>query len=1096
MGVKNVPLNVLGLRCASRLNSEGKSKSFMTDGDSDSNWNTNPIFLGSPIGGESGRPQSASEAFQGNASRAFQNPAFFPLESTVFDEAAEPTHRGEGPKVPVESLTGGREEVGEVDTSGRPSQPVPAYAAQAQVPLYETNSSLQANQTRIKSSLGADHPEESRFEEIIRRLFTHEISLSEGIKSFRDVAVLRGRQLRELATASGDPSSPIYAKLMKDAEELHCEGMTWSLLYYLFAHSRDADGYDMSYPAGMGGYFVKGAGMQKTLRQHAVDLVYQDDALNRAARVVTWLEEERGRYDADPAQGLGRKDGVWKETRMGLEGNHTDDTLVRQLDPDGMIREDGALHRDNAKDEERLSKVLWRLIRSGRLHQASQVCHYVGQPWRAASLTGYGKYGPLPLGDAADEADENEGGAPQMNEETLAGEIECAKSTMEGQNKVLWRFACYNAACAIADRVEGAGHGRFESAIYGVLSGDMEHAMMACTNWEDALWVVMRCWLEYQIDTELLGGDGMMDGIEGGDRENSEKGTYAMDEMNEEEDGMNDVDATAFPIEAVAEQMPEDLPSAVLKGAAEFGGIESTDRTKRFRKVQVNLILGELEPLVDALKRWIVPGGSTEEAQDCPPGLMRFSAHLALLLWRLNLVKIVDDEGRLLMDSMNDGLQKLVWIYVIHLIDSASYELVPTYVVHLRKGLRRTTMQLLLEEATYNERVEVRKKVRSRCDGWLDNYIGVEGIEPGEMWASIQTFCQKSLRSTFGGPLTRADSLSWMFFDEKNRADATIAAEMLCRDLALAGIRGALAGLHLLREVIPPSIGEAQFADSPAFGGWETYFEVVREAAVWQNVFSQAAAEFQAHPGNPAYEEALKALSSDTFILFEGIINFVEQGFAWMDGQADPSRADAAGEGPMEATLVVGPAASAESGSIDDPSSYPEFTHSELQATIETLEGMCRAAAETSTSPLDFAVGTGDIAPPGCDLPGLVCIKVWASPGGSRDAFETSVISLFCGVLKNEELDLNATNIMSSSTVSSAICKAIVTTTLVMHIAEIRRALAFIGDCGPSPAMNVAEALIEATKMQGIGGGDGLWSEEEMKLLCELEQHAKSLMGV
>jgi hypothetical protein len=38
------------------------------------------------------------------------------------------------------------------------------------------------------------------------------------------------------------------------------------------------------------------------------------------------------------------------------------------------------------KDEERLLKHLFRLLRCGRLEAAQQLCCEVGQPWRAVSL--------------------------------------------------------------------------------------------------------------------------------------------------------------------------------------------------------------------------------------------------------------------------------------------------------------------------------------------------------------------------------------------------------------------------------------------------------------------------------------------------------------------------------------------------------------------------------------------------------------------------------------------------------------------------------------------------------------------------------------
>ena len=114
------------------------------------------------------------------------------------------------------------------------------------------------------------------------------------------------------------------------------------------------------------------------------------------------------------------------------------------------------------------------------------------------------------------------------------------------------------------------------------------------------MWAVMRCWLEYQIDTELLTGGTAdeADEMDAGDRE------CRMEDVDNEI--MKDPGQPAFPIPAVAEQMPADLPSAVLKGAGGFGGIESIDPTKRFRKVQIDLILGNLDSFFQefAMNKW------------------------------------------------------------------------------------------------------------------------------------------------------------------------------------------------------------------------------------------------------------------------------------------------------------------------------------------------------------------------------------------------------------------------------------------------------------------------------------------------------------
>lgn len=173
--------------------------------------------------------------------------------------------------------------------------------------------------------------------------------------------------------------------------------------------------------------------------------------------MVAWLEAgagealDRGEAAAVRRGGSGarfaRGEGVPRETRQRLEhpaatgvlaGAAKPDALVTELDPDAPTRwglhesqpcllhlccllpiqflATGCLsgsmcyacHRQgrrwaesNAKDEERLMRHLFRLLRCGRLETARQLCHEVGQPWRAASLGSGGGLGLIPLGIAA-----------------------------------------------------------------------------------------------------------------------------------------------------------------------------------------------------------------------------------------------------------------------------------------------------------------------------------------------------------------------------------------------------------------------------------------------------------------------------------------------------------------------------------------------------------------------------------------------------------------------------------------------------------------------------------------------------------------------
>lgn len=573
------------------------------------------------------------------------------------------------------------------------------------------------------AALGSDRPEEERFEQVLRRLVTDEMLVADGIHTFGEICVNRADDLRSLASGLVE-ETPQYHALVRDAAELEAEGQTWSLLWYLFAIE------DLSFPAGKGGNFVSGAGFVKTVRQHATDVVFQDGVLNRAARIVAWLEAGHAKRYPEPKQGVGRKDGIWMETKAMLDGGgrfgeEKGGVHVSRIDPDAMVREQAKISADNAKDEERLAKIIWRFVKSGRLSEAARVCQYVGQPWRAVSLTGYGMHGPLPLGASAEEADEEETGARQS--ETLAGEIENGVGS-----KLLWRWACHAASKRISESIDATGYGVYESAVYALLAGDIKRAVRACDSWEDVLWVHLRCWLEYHVDSYLV--------------EQTGRGTCCLDGIGMSEDAGNLELPHEWPITDISRQMPQNLEEAITMGTASYGGVEvgSIDRTKRYRKIQVDLALGKMEELLDTLIHLIVPETGSEETQQqemCPPGLMRFSAHLALMLWKMNLVTTEQDEGTPLYTKLNDGLQKLLWIYTVHLIDTSAYSLVPSYLVHLRLGLRRTTMQLLLEESTCNETITSTQQILVLCQQWFGTYAGQGDFADDETLVSIRQVC-------------------------------------------------------------------------------------------------------------------------------------------------------------------------------------------------------------------------------------------------------------------------------------------------------------------------------------------------------------------
>ena len=92
------------------------------------------------------------------------------------------------------------------------------------------------------------------------------------------------------------------------------------------------------------------------------------------------------------------------------------------------------------------------------------------------------------------------------------------------------------------------------------------------------------------------------------------------------------------------------------------------------------------------------PSGGGGDGPACPPGLMRFAAHLALMLWSLGIAAVPETpQPAAAYSQLNDLLQRLVQVYTVHLIDSGAHALVPAYACHLRAALRRATYLLFLE---------------------------------------------------------------------------------------------------------------------------------------------------------------------------------------------------------------------------------------------------------------------------------------------------------------------------------------------------------------------------------------------------------------
>lgn len=439
-------------------------------------------------------------------------------------------------------------------------------------------------------------------------------------------------------------------------------------------------------------------------------------------------------------------DGLWKETRAriaagtagrSLPGRDTG-AMVTQLDPDAPTRQQRRLHPDNAKDDDRLMTALWKLVRSGRVASARMLCEEVGQAWRAMSLGGGGAHGPLPLGPAAATADTMD--PDTQLAESLAIEVEGGTGVL----RALWKWSCYQAAEKIADAAGATGGGLYEAAVYAALAGHLPRVLPVCTSWEDRAWAHLRCWLDCAVDRRLGVGRDVSTSSDP-PQALASAGDSALDAAKH----ALEVTRQGWPIESVFDQLPgrfEDVVAAACgpnAAAVAVGGARGADppAAGRHRKVQSALILDQIEEVVrDCLVRWIIDGVALASEDDqgaegpaCPPGLMRFAAHLALAMWALGVASTPEDGApAAAYTALHDLLQRLVQVYAVHLVDSGNHDLVPPYACHLRSGLRHATYLLFMEHLASQGDFEACRRAHKLASEWFGMWQGGD-MAPQEM---------------------------------------------------------------------------------------------------------------------------------------------------------------------------------------------------------------------------------------------------------------------------------------------------------------------------------------------------------------------------
>lgn len=169
-------------------------------------------------------------------------------------------------------------------------------------------------------------------------------------------------------------------------------------------------------------------------------------------------------------------------TSPGIEDTHLSsdyaETLVTQLDPDATSRQDRSLERQDQNFENATWLTCWQMIRRGKSWDTiREWCQERVEGWRAISLRGHLSGSSTPHAGKS-------------------SQITTTNGMTNVQSGSLWRKMCYAAAKDTTISV-------YESAVYGVLAGDIDTVEEVCRSWDDFLFVYYNGLLLHQFDTYL-----------------------------------------------------------------------------------------------------------------------------------------------------------------------------------------------------------------------------------------------------------------------------------------------------------------------------------------------------------------------------------------------------------------------------------------------------------------------------------------------------------------------------------------------------------------------------------------------------------------
>ena len=757
--------------------------------------------------------------------------------------------------------------------------------------------------------------EEFAFAETLSRVKREGIGAGAAAAMFEDACWLRARELRTRAEARRRRAPSVAKKDVEEAEALEREAHSWSLIYHLLGDgatveresaAREADILDAT-PRVNGG--AEGDFLPPPLRSR-VRCAGRDEASDpvtfRLNRIIAWLEANaasalrRAELDGKAYDGRFLRDECdWRQTADALDSSAKCDPdghpLSVELDPDGPMRTNATLHPSNADAEVRLCKRLWKLVRAGRIREARDLCSKVGQHWRAASLGGASGWGPAPVGATADEELERDvqrllalrdRDAIEAQNEVDLNDDACAAECdgVGASRRALWKWTCMVAARHIEKhgKLSQLPTAKHEASVYGALCGDVQTVLGACEDdWESTAWAYMRALFDLRVDSVINAGR-VLDDVA-----NFEPGEVVCDQTPVDaaaDDAVDRLGEPRWPTRDVINATPKTVEEILLVKMP-----EKFPQADEHRVVQTHLILGKTRELVlDHMMRWIFPeeelksGGERVASKPLDAGLTRFVAHALLFLESL----LAEGGGLSPGGELYYHLNKVLNLYVVHLIANKRYALVPAYVVHLRHPLLIETYANFLDLLA--PAVLSRKTL---CFAEATLWMEIDGLGG---WREIVTRAlsdSRSLENAHRGPDYRRLMLQWACvasetFPEAAKHACLLLRQLMCQRTSInvfaneGPVDGELRARAILVDELPEGVQEGAKSGGAAgaaaeLGDWARYLAATEAVAAWREIWSVnesnrlelAAANTRPYPPEPSpaiqgdeYEAAERAI--------------------------------------------------------------------------------------------------------------------------------------------------------------------------------------------------------------------------------------------